>query len=96
MDVLMRILYPFTIPFTPTTNFYWLYLFSAFGLATLLYIFKLTNQNNPKNLLEYLFPKEIYLYPSFINQCKYYFLTCWCFIFVLLPGIEPIQNMLKI
>ncbi|MDF0555523.1 sterol desaturase family protein [Kamptonema sp. UHCC 0994] len=94
MEILARILYPFTQPFMPTSNIYWLYLFSTFGVATLLYIFKLTNRDNHQNLLEYLFPKEIYLHPSFISQCKNYFVTCWYFILISIPALAPLQKYL--
>ncbi|MDF0555524.1 sterol desaturase family protein [Kamptonema sp. UHCC 0994] len=91
-EILMRILSPFKEPFTQGSNVYWLYLFSGFGLATLLYRFKLTNQDNHKNLLEYLFPKEIYLHSSFITQCKQYFATCWYTVFILIPLIGVVQK----
>jgi sterol desaturase/sphingolipid hydroxylase (fatty acid hydroxylase superfamily) len=74
------------------SNIYWLYLFSAFGFATLLYVFKLTNLKDEKPLLEYLFPKQIYLHSSLINQCKHYFVTSWYFIFVSIPESDLIRK----
>ena len=89
----MHILYPLRIPFLPSSEIYWLYILGALLIALLLYMLDGKNKTQQQNLLQYLFPKEIYLHPSAIAEYKYYFAASRLNIFLLIHFIHFQKNL---
>ena len=92
----MHILYPLRMPFLPSSEIYWLYILGALLIALLLYMLDGKDKTQQQNLLQYLFPKEIYLHPSAITEYKYYFAASLLNILLLIPAISSLPNLADI
>ncbi|MTJ13309.1 sterol desaturase family protein [Anabaena sp. UHCC 0187] len=92
----LRIFYPFLVPFISSSEIHWLYILSALLLALVIYKLGLSQQDEQINLRQYLLPKAVYLHPSAIAEYKYYFLSSFLEIFVILPIILSLPNLANI
>ncbi|MDP5016381.1 MAG: sterol desaturase family protein [Dolichospermum sp.] len=92
----LRIFYPFLVPFISSSEIHWLYILSALLLALVIYKLGLSQQDEQINLRQYLLPKEVYLHPSAIAEYKYYFVSSFLQVFVILPTVLSLPNLTRI
>ena len=69
------LLIPVAFPFLQSQRVYWLYLLGAVGIAACVYLFHKIpkEQQQPKSLWDYLFPRKIYSHPSAIVDYKFFY-----------------------
>lgn len=84
-SILQNCLYPLKQVLIPDSQVYWLYLLSSLFITLLLYLLHLTKTEEKKSLLEYCFPKDVYLHPSAILDYQNYLPMALIKSFLILP-----------
>lgn len=82
-----RFLAPLEYPLFQTQRIYWLYLLTALVFATIVYLYLKPRSKEGKrlHLLQYLFPKSIYLHKSAITDYFFFYINTIFQVAIIIP-----------